>query len=259
MFKGTIKDLKVFRGCIEGISELTDEVPVKVDPKEGLRILAMDPAHVALIDFKVQPDAFKDYSCKEGFNTTLDMEKFKSRLQSAKKTEELSLHIYSLQEGKKEKHIIELTFLEEIKRKFKIELIEDSFDEIKVPDLDFKAVVEINPQVFSDAIEDALLVQDHVYIKVTDEALIISAKSKDIEDNMETTIYKEACTKFEKKGKKDVISMFATEYLQDIVKPGEVADSVIISIGDTIPIKVEYKFSQAISLIYLLAPRIESE
>jgi proliferating cell nuclear antigen len=56
----------------------------------------------------------------------------------------------------------------------------------------------------------------------------------------------------------DTRSMYSLEYLKDMIKASDIADSVKISLGDNIPVKMEF-LSSDIKLSFLLAPRIESE
>ncbi|MEE9594887.1 MAG: hypothetical protein V3V92_05750, partial [Candidatus Hydrothermarchaeales archaeon] len=53
-------------------------------------------------------------------------------------------------------------------------------------------------------------------------------------------------------------SMFSIEYLKDMIKASDVASSVKLSLGENIPIKIDF-LSPSARLTFLLAPRIESD
>ena len=54
------------------------------------------------------------------------------------------------------------------------------------------------------------------------------------------------------------MEQLAIEYLKDIIKASDVANSVKISLGDNLPVKMEFVAPNT-KLCFLLAPRIESD
>ena len=74
MVKFAYPDAKYFRGIIEVLAKTMDEACFKVTP-EGLKLRALDPAHVSLVDLEIPSSAFVEYECEEeyrlGFNTTM--------------------------------------------------------------------------------------------------------------------------------------------------------------------------------------------
>jgi DNA polymerase III sliding clamp (beta) subunit (PCNA family) len=52
--------------------------------------------------------------------------------------------------------------------------------------------------------------------------------------------------------------MFSLEYLKDMIKASDIAPTVKISLGDNIPVRMDF-LAEDIRLSFLLAPRIESE
>ena len=53
-------------------------------------------------------------------------------------------------------------------------------------------------------------------------------------------------------------SMFSIEYLKDMIKAGDIASTVVINLGNDIPVKLDF-MAPGVALSFLLAPRIESE
>src|SRR3989304_2391782 len=59
MFKLKVSDAKLLRDMVTAISILVDEATFKIDP-DGLKLRAMDPSRVAMIDFEWPKTVFKN-------------------------------------------------------------------------------------------------------------------------------------------------------------------------------------------------------
>ena len=64
MFKATLAEPKLLKSSIDAISNMIDEAGITVSG-EGMRLRAMDPAHVALVDFELSKEACESLEVKE--------------------------------------------------------------------------------------------------------------------------------------------------------------------------------------------------
>ena len=64
MFKLKVSDAKLLRDMATAISILVDEATFKIEP-EGLKLRAMDPSRVAMIDFEWPKTIFQEYVSTE--------------------------------------------------------------------------------------------------------------------------------------------------------------------------------------------------
>jgi proliferating cell nuclear antigen len=64
MFKLKVSDAKLLRDMATAISILVDEATFKIDA-EGLKLRAMDPSRVAMIDFEWPKSLFQEYVSTE--------------------------------------------------------------------------------------------------------------------------------------------------------------------------------------------------
>ena len=64
MFKLKVSDAKLLRDMATAISILVDEATFKIDP-DGLKLRAMDPSRVAMIDFEWPKAIFQEYEATE--------------------------------------------------------------------------------------------------------------------------------------------------------------------------------------------------
>ncbi|MBU2559262.1 proliferating cell nuclear antigen (pcna) [archaeon] len=247
MFKASLRDPKLLKHSIDAISNMVDEVGINVTA-EGMTMRAMDPAHVALVDFELKRSAFDEYEVGEAIVLGIDLDRLNTILKRAGKEDKINLEVDP------EKNTLKIRLENASTRTFNLPLIEVSEEELKVPDLDFPSTVEIKSDIISEGIKDAEIVSDHVILEVDKENFYIKAKG-DL-GNVEVKASKEGAISFDVT--QDTRSMYSLEYLKDMIKASDIADTVKISLGDNIPVKMEF-LSSDVKLSFLLAPRIESE
>ncbi|MFQ5975462.1 MAG: proliferating cell nuclear antigen (pcna) [Candidatus Hydrothermarchaeales archaeon] len=247
MFKVTMSDSKLLKSSVDAISNLIDEAGISVD-EEGLKLRAMDPAHVALVDFQLSKEAFDNFEVTEPVVLGVDLERLNTILKRAGPGEMI---IMDLDE---DKNMLRIKIKNTSTRTFSLPLIDVADEELKVPSLDFPSSVEVLPSVLKEAIKDAEIVSDHVTLKTDENSLHISAKG-DL-GNVGVKILKDDAIEFLSGG--EVGSMFSLEYLSDMMKASDLADTVKINLGNDIPVRLDFK-AENVHLLFLLAPRIESE
>jgi proliferating cell nuclear antigen len=230
----------------EAIVNLVDEVTLKVEA-EGISIRAMDPAHVALVDFEMKKEAFDDYKLEEPVELTVDL---KTMVNVLKRVEQEL--VIKLKEGENA-----LVLLSEgaVKKRFNIPLIEASEESLKVPNITFETEVELDSSIFKNAIADTSIIGDYVTIKVEGDALFFTSKSD--ENVVEIRVDKENCISFKKKEAKSHLSL---EYLKDMSKVADIKtlNKVKVSIGNDLPLRLEFEGDYTKVLFYL-APRVEAD
>ncbi len=247
MFKASLADPKILKYYIDAISNMIDEAGISVS-EEGIKLRAMDPAHVALVDFEVKKDAFDEFQVDEALVLGVDLERFNTILKRASATDKLQLELSD------EGNALKIKFGDTTRRVFELPLIEVSEEEQKVPSLEFPCELELDPKIISEGIKDAEIISDHVNLQMEEDALVIEAKG-DL-GSVVVSVGKDDAIAFSCKGKAK--SMFSIEYLKDMIKASDVASSVKLSLGENIPIKIDF-LSPSARLTFLLAPRIESD
>ncbi len=245
--KATLSDPKILKSSIDAISNMIDEAGIIVS-QEGISLRAMDPAHVALVDFKMEKDAFEEYEVEETLTLGIDLDRLNTILKRAGSGDRIELATTS------DGSALRITIRNSARRRFDLPLIDVGEEELRVPELQFPAKVEIEPKILSEGIKDAEIVSDHVTLRCDEGALYISARG-DL-GNVEVRVGKEQAISFEVT--EPCKSMFSIEYLKDMIKAGDIASTVKINLGNDIPVKLDFRTS-GVLLSFLLAPRIESE
>lgn len=234
-----LEEPRIFTDVIGLISELVTEVRIKVT-KDGLSIIAIDPANVALVSFKLPAKSFSSFEVDEEV-IGVSLDSLKSVLRRYKggslilQTEENSLKI---------------EIQEKIKRSFNLALINIEEEEKSLPILDFKSKVEMSSIDFYEAIEDCAIVSESCSFVIKSDKFIIEARG--LHSNKSEFSSDEI--KLEGIGK----AKYSIEYLQKFVRASKLAEKVIIKFSDDYPLQLEFS-SSLFELVFILAPRVETE
>ncbi|MEM3113497.1 MAG: DNA polymerase sliding clamp [Candidatus Pacearchaeota archaeon] len=232
---------KVLSEVISIISELVTEVKIKFDDK-GMSIVAIDPANVAMVSFKLPKNSFSEYeSGKEVLGINLD--NFRAVLRRARAN---SIIIMESQES-----TLKIDILDKVKRTFLLALIEIESEEKEPPKLEFLSQIQMNPNDLVDAIDDCLIVADSCTFISTPNLFVIEASGL----NSARAEFSSDEVKIISGNSK---AKYSLEYLQKFVKGGRIADRVFINFSTDHPVKIEFK-QDNVELAFILAPRVENE
>ena len=122
---------KLFSDIIGIISELVAEVKIKVT-KEGMSIIAIDPANVAMVVFKLPASAFSQLEVEDE-SLGINLESFKAVLRRASFSSSLIM--------KTEENTLKIEIIDKVKREFSLSLIDLDKKDKPVPNLEFSTKV----------------------------------------------------------------------------------------------------------------------
>ncbi|MEM3645733.1 MAG: DNA polymerase sliding clamp, partial [Candidatus Bathyarchaeia archaeon] len=93
MFRIRISDTKTFRSVLDALSTIIDEATFTISP-DGIRLRAMDPSRVAMVDFEMKRTSFDEYEATEDSKVCVNLNELKKLLRRAGKDDiiELSLN-----------------------------------------------------------------------------------------------------------------------------------------------------------------------
>jgi proliferating cell nuclear antigen PCNA len=244
--KLTLNEIKYLKEPIMIISELVNEATFRID-KDKIELIAMDPANVSMVIFKLLGSAFTEYSVREPLEISLNLDNLKQILRRANPDDIISLE---LQDNK-----LKLELKSDTKRTFHLSLLNLEEKQQKIPDLKFPVKIEINTFLFDQAIEDIGIVSDSVSFYVDQDKFSIEALG-----NLTTAkidLLKDDKTLIDSKDK--VKSKYSVEYLKKIIKGGKLADRVTLQFNKDYPLKASYKVTDKMLLEFILAPRVAND
>lgn len=245
-----MSEARTMKSLAEAISNLIDEGALRAT-KEGIKMRAVDPAHVAMVILDLSSKAFEEYEVDGETVLGIDLEKFNTILRRAGPNERLEM---KLDEGTNR---LKITVRGISTRSFNLPLIEVSEEELRVPQIDYPAQLKIDAGVIREGLKDAETVSDHVALEVDKNTFYMRA-SGDAGD-VEVKLGKDDEAMVELNVKETVKSLFSIEYLDDMMKASLATDVVLISLGNNLPVLLELKLGAEVGkIVFLLAPRIET-
>lgn len=242
----TLAETKLLKDSIAIIADIVTEVRFKVTPN-AMELVAMDPANVALVVYKLLSSAFAEYKVEHETVLAVNLNDLKGVLRRVKPADTMTLE----QADNK----LQITLKGVSKREFLIPLIDIDEREQRVPELSFTTTISTSSDIFTDAIEDADIIGESVAFGSTKEAFTISSSS----DLSKAVIDMPADSTTKIKGADGVKSKYSIEYLKRMTPAGKLAPHVEISFSRDYPLKLEYKLVDKMDLTFILAPRVDND
>ncbi len=243
MFKAVISDTKSWKNSIEAIAALIDEGTLQIDTN-GLKLRAIDPSQIALVDFELPASAFEKYKVEKPSNIGIDFSELSKITRRSRAEDKIELSL--------EGNSLKMVFLGEANRRFNVAIIEPTLALPKEPTVDFTTEIKIGASILKEALKDAELISNHVAIIVDDGFSITaqgdtgSAEIKFLAENIMSLNVKEKAR-----------AVFALDQLNNLLKASDQGSIVILKLKTDAPLKLEYAIGDG-RVVYYLAPRIES-
>jgi len=232
---------KILSDAIGIISEIVSEVRIKL-LEDGMSIVAVDPANVAMILFKLPRQSFSQYETgNESWGINL------SDLKNVLKRATGSSSIVFEQEENR----LKITIYDKIKRIFNLSLIEIEGEDKKEPELKFACKVEMSSMNFTQAIEDCSIVADSCSLVAGEGFFIIEGQGSLNSARAEFSGDEAKISGIAK-------SKYSLEYLMKFVKGAKVSDKVVINISDDYPLRLDFP-GDIMGLGFILAPRVDND
>lgn len=231
----------VLSKAVELISELVTEVRIKVN-EEGMSIIAIDPANVAMVGFVIPKSSFSQFeSGQEILGVNLD--NLKQILKRCSSGSSVILE--------KKENTLNIEIQDRIRRNFVLSLIEIESEDKEMPNLEFSARIEIDSIDLIACVEDCGVVADACSFIVKDGKFIIEAKGLNYTRSEfsgdEAKIEAESCR-----------AKYSIEYLQKFIKGAKLCNKTVLKFAEDHPLRMELK-PEGMELMFILAPRVETE
>jgi len=238
-------DARSFQNLLDALAKIVDEVSMKIT-RDGVRIVALDPAHVALIDVNLPPDTFLEYDVPdEEVRAGVNLSTVLKIVKRGKKGDKLEIVV---EEDKVRWSIEGAT----IKR---YTLLNLDVPEPEVPEasLEFNARISMIVDPLRNALRDAEVVGDTVEFEAPDDTVFIirgvgAART-------ETKIPSDSPAVVEYEVKEASKSQYSIDYLKNILSLTKVADTVVLEFSSDMPLRLQFKLPAGGEVTYLLAPK----
>ena len=251
MFKVRMADAKTLKDMITAISTLVDEASFDLSP-DGIKLRAMDPSRVAMVDFEWPKTVFDEYACSGPMKMCINISELLKLLRRSGKDESVELALDE-KTGR-----LKITIKGNYTRTFNMPTLEAMEEEVPTPKVTFNVKAEVTTEGLRQALEDAALVSDHVRIEADNEKLMMNASGDLMGANIE--LKKGGAALLNLETKEPSKATFSLSYLSEIVKAAAATSEIAtVEFSTDMPVRLDFKQPQEGKLSYFLAPRIEVE
>ena len=237
-----LKDARILGDAVSVMSELVTEVKAKLT-KNGLSVIAIDPANVALVMLKIPASSFMNLEAEDE-TLCVNLEDLKQVLRRLSSGPLLI---------ERDENMLRLSS-EDKKRSFSLALISLEQEEKKVPELEFSSRIEINSDIFSDAVNDALIVADACTFETNSKNEMFVIDAKGTLNNARTEFSAEEA----RMQLSDAKSKYSLQYLQKFIKASRFSEKTLVQFSKDYPMRLDFK-SPELEMLFILAPRVETE
>ena len=242
----TLAEPKYLKESIAVISELVTETQFKIT-SDAVQIVAMDPANVAMVVYKLLSSTFVEFDVPEDTVLTINLAGLKQVLRRAKPTDQVILET--------EENKLRITLKGNSTRTFHLPLIDAEEREQKVPELKFAATITADSSTINEAVDDVDIIGESVTFVAEGDKLTISSAGDLSKAKVEIPADEGTKIIAEEKQK----SKYSIEYLKKMISGGKLADKAVLKFSNDYPMRLEYTVLNKMQLAFILAPRVDND
>jgi proliferating cell nuclear antigen len=243
MFKAAIEAHKLIE-CVDALRTLVLEARFVLTP-EAMSVNAVDPANVAMVSLDLPSAAFGSYEATEA-ELGVDLRKLGDILDMAAKDEVLGLELDEAQH----RLVVRMRGLA-----YTMSLLDPSSirKSPKMPNLQLPGLVVIHGDNLKRGMKAADKVSNYVSVGILGDTFFIEGTG-DL-DNVKFELKREQMLEVQPS---DVKALFSLDYLSDISKIAGKSERVSIELGNDYPVKISHSVAGEGNMVYITAPRVES-
>ncbi|MBT3720349.1 proliferating cell nuclear antigen (pcna) [archaeon] len=246
--KLTLADSKLLKDSVSIISDLVTEARFTIS-KDSIDLIAMDPANVAMVIFKLLSSSFTEYKIDKEVKVALNLNNLKQVLKRSGPNDVLTLEL--------EENKFKVTIRANTTRTFYLPIIELEEREQKIPSLSFPISIKADTVTLNEAIEDVSIVAESVRFSADAKKFTISAEGDLSKAKIE--IPSDDNTIITKEGEETLNAKYSIEYLKKMIQGSKLSPSVYVRFNSDYPLKLEYKVTDQLMLAFILAPRVDND
>lgn len=231
-----LKNVSFLKSSIEAISSFIPEGNFRFNDN-GIHFRATDPSQVVLVDYFIDKSSFDHFNAEPAFVglNLFELNKIVSRA-LPNDTASISLSDSEMVIG----------FSGDFERSFKLPLIDVSDEEPKLPNTNYDASVQINAKVFKELLKDASLFSSSIVLKATGDKFFVESSGSSGTLNASSQ-----AKAVNVKSKKDVVSKYSLNYLQNIVREADPDSTVLVELKSDSPMRVSFLIGKSEIKFYL--------
>lgn len=248
MFEVEVSRIDPFRSLVKALSVIVEEGTFIMNEAQ-MKLLAMDPSHVAMVDFELPSSFFDSYICEGEPKLSINIKEFLRFLDRVDRDEQVRIVL-----NEEKARLVIHCKRGGHSRRFEMPILEPLDEEVPQPKIFFKSKARVTSDALRMAIRDANLVSEHVRVEMEKDRLKINA-----EGDMGSSFSEwetDSDDILELKVDEPSTATFTLSYLQDIANAaGANSEVATIELSTDMPIKMDFEIPLG-RLVYYLAPCI---
>jgi len=249
-----------FRILIEALKEILTDTNLIFD-KTGIKLIATDNSKIVLIHMKLHSENFEHYYCKDKIKIGINMNNLFKLIKVMNNNDILSLYINENDPNK-----LGIRIFNEDKNSitsFKLNLLDISEEEIKIPPAEFETELTLPSSDFQKLILDMTNIGDSVDIKSVSDSLIFECAG---DFASQETILNETKDKNKSTGlkfsvtsdpDKPIQGVFSLKYLVLFTKCTNLCNLIHMYIKNDYPLIIKYTVANLGDIKLCLSPNVE--
>ena len=221
-----LRKVAPFQNAIRAISNFISEGNFRFNDN-GISFKAIDPSQIVLVHYEAPKSFFESFDVEPNF-VGIDLDEFNKVMRRASPHDAVELDL-------NDTHLA-VALKGDLDRTFKLSLIDISDEEAEIPQQEYDAKIEAQAHVLQEALKDAALFGSSVVFKVEKSKLIIEARGS--QGTLKTEAKQNALLKV--KSKKDVVSKYSLNFLENIVKEADPDSTVTLELKSEAPMRISY-------------------
>lgn len=249
-FKIMLSDVEQFKKQIKVANSFLNEVKLKITP-DDFGFLAMEPANVCMLDFKVLSSNCTEYNITENTELGINLNNFFQVLKVIKKDNMITLSC----DVEANKFVIEAKGVNT--KRFTLPIIDIEEKDTVKPELQFSAKIITDSKQLKEELEAVDTVAEAVTLKCYPDKLVLNGDGSFSFTQLDVTIKADENTKITAPELTEC--KYSLEYLKKILGAGILTDTVTLEFSKEYPMRVTYKdLVNPFILSFILAPRINN-
>lgn len=244
-------DARLWRYVLKELAEFLETVGIKFT-KEGVKLRAMDPSHVMLVDFYIPASAFELYNVEQETTLLVPLEPVSKILRRSTKTDKLML----MSDGSK--LTIGLISKGGVERIFVLPLLSGSYEEIPELSLEFEVQAKVLGPTLATALSILEDVGDVLKIKAFKEGISLISSSELSEVEIPFTVTTGTLIDYQPPSStEEILNAYSMEYMGTLTTISKIAETATVRLGKDLPCEVNLDLTSGSQLKMYIAPRAE--
>jgi DNA polymerase III sliding clamp (beta) subunit (PCNA family) len=237
-------DTKTLLSLVDAISSLADDVYINISEEGLLKIIAIDPAKVSMIEVEFPQESFLEYKVQRPLRVGISTKNLSIAMEDVKRQNRVSLQA--------DEENIEIMIEGIPRRRFLFRSLEMPSEEIPKLEIEYPGKASVQPDPFASALSDLTAIANYITFKL--DPNMLELREADTQKRY-VRLTRENGSLLESTVSEEVSADYDASYLSPISKLVKISTAVDVWLGSGIPLKLEMGLTPSGKIIYYLAPR----